>query len=211
MEEAGFGMTQRAMDQQDRYAGDEHLYVLFYKGAVEDRNSSLEAGRPIYRDTEFIRIMVPGDKGNIIEREIREQDRQRFPRQYAAFKNEEEEFEQGTPLDKWNYLTPAQVEELKYFGIRTVEALAGVSDTHAQKFIGINKLRRRAKEFMHATSVEAPVAQLQDELEKRDLKIQEQDDVISDLTARLSQLEQNAEAPAKKKVAKKKKATSKDE
>lgn len=206
MQEADFGMTRQAMEEHDRFKGDEHLYVMFYKGAVEDRNASLEAGRPIYRDTEFVRIMVPGDKGNIIEREIRDLDKRRFPRQYAAFKNEEEEFEQGTPLDKWNYLSVAQVEELKYFGIRTVEALAGVSDTHAQKFIGINKLRKRAKEYIDATSVEAPVAQLQTDLEQRDLKIQEQDEVIADLQERLIALE----ASSKKKVTKKK-ASSKDD
>lgn len=191
MQEADYAMTQRAIEEQDRFRGDENLYVMFYKGAVEDRKMSLEHGRPMYRDTEFVRIMVPGDKGNIIEREIRDVDKRRFPKQYQAYKNEEQEYETGTPLDKWNYVSPAQIEELKYFGIRTVEALANVSDGNAQKFIGINKLRRKAREFIDVTSNEAPIAQLQDELEKRDLKIQEQDEVIASFQQRLAALEGN--------------------
>jgi len=194
--EADFGMTQQAMREHDRHQGDENLYVQFFMHPMQDKAKTLEEGRPIFVDTEYIRIMVPGDKGNVIMREVRDDDRQRFPKQYQAFKNDEAEIVEGTPLTQWNFVTAAQVEELKYFGIRTVENLATVTDTNAQKFMGINLLRQKAREYIEATASDAPIAQLQDDIAKRDATIAEQSDLLADLQTRLAKLEKKK--PTKK-------------
>jgi hypothetical protein len=191
MMEADFGMTQQAMREHDRHIGDENLYVSFFMHPLQNKAKSLEEGRPIFVDTEYVRIMVPGDKGNIIMREVRDTDRQRFSKQYQAFKNDEAEIVEGTPLDKWNLISQAQVEELKYFGIRTVENLANVTDTNAQKFMGINLLRDKARQYIEAASAEAPIAQLQDELSQRDSVISEQAELIANMQERLSALEED--------------------
>ena len=189
--EADFGMTQQAMREHDRHRGDENLYVQFFMHPLQDKTKTLEEGRPIFIDTEYVRIMVPGDKGNVIMREVRDDDRSRFPKQYQAFKNDEAEIVEGTPLDKWNFVSAAQVEELKYFGIRTVENLANVTDTNAQKFMGINMLRERAREYIEATASDAPIAQLQSEVAARDATIEEQATLLADLTKRLEALEED--------------------
>ena len=195
--EADFGMTQQAMREHDRHRGDENLYVQFFSHPMQDKAKTLEEGRPIFVDTEYIRIMVPGDKGNVVMRSVREDDRQRFPKQYQAFKNDEEEILEGTPLDKWNFVSAAQVEELKYFGIRTVENLANVTDTNAQKFMGINLLRQKAQEYIAAASSEAPIAQLQEELSARDTTIAEQASLLADMQERLAALEAKPKRKAK--------------
>ena len=187
--EADFGMTQNAMREHNRNIGDENLFVQFFMHPMQNKAKTLEEGRPIYVDTEYVRIMVPGDKGNVIMREVREDDKRRFPKHYQAFKNEEEEILEGTPLAQWNFLTAAQVEEMKYFGIRTVENLANVTDTNAQKFMGINLLREKAREYIEATASDAPIAQLQEEIASRDNTIDDQGKLIADLTARLEALE----------------------
>ena len=197
MQEADFGMTQQAMREHDRHRGDENLYVQFFSHPMQDKAKTLEEGRPIFVDTEYIRIMVPGDKGNVVMRSVREDDRQRFPKQYQAFKNDEEEILEGTPLDKWNFVSAAQVEELKYFGIRTVENLANVTDTNAQKFMGINLLRQKAQEYIAAASSEAPIAQLQEELSARDATIAEQASLLADMQERLAALEAKPKRKAK--------------
>jgi hypothetical protein len=189
--EADMGMTQQAMREHNRHIGDENLYVRFFMQPMQDKAKTLEEGRPIFVDTEYVQIMVPGDKGNVVMRSVRDEDRHRFPKQYQAFKNNEEEIVEGTPLEKWNFISAAQVEELKYFGIRTVESLATIADTHAQKFMGIQLLKQRAAEYMDATAADAPIAQLQDELATRDSKISEQDQVIADLMSRIEALEQD--------------------
>ena len=195
--EADFGMTQQAMREHDRHRGDENLYVQFFSHPMQDKAKTLEEGRPIFVDTEYIRIMVPGDKSNVVMRSVREDDRQRFPKQYQAFKNDEEEILEGTPLDKWNFVSAAQVEELKYFGIRTVENLANVTDTNAQKFMGINLLRQKAQEYIAAASSEAPIAQLQEELSARDATIAEQASLLADMQERLAALEAKPKRKAK--------------
>ena len=187
--EADFGMTQQAMREHDRHRGDENLYVQFFMHPMQDKEKTLEEGRPIFVDTEYINIMVPGDKGNIIMRSARPDDQTRFAKQYAAFKNDEAEILEGTPLEKWGLISAAQCEELKYFGIRTVENLANVTDTNAQKFMGINLLRQKAREYIEAAKSDAPIAQLQDELGQRDATIAEQAELLSDLQTRLAKLE----------------------
>ena len=187
--EADLGMTQQAMREHNRHRGDENLYVQFFMHPMQDKAKTLAEGRPIFVDTEYINIMVPGDKGNVVMRSVREDDRQRFPKQYQAFKNDETQVVEGTPLERWNFVTAAQIEELKYFGIRTVENLANVSDTNAQKFMGINLLKQKAQEYIDATAADAPIAQLQDEVAKRDSRIEEQDETIANLNERLEKLE----------------------
>ena len=195
--EADFGMTQQAMREHDRNIGDENLYVQFFTHPLQDKEKSLAEGRPIFVDTEYVRIMVPGDKGNIIMRSVRDDDKRRFPKQYAAFQNDMEEVLEGTPLEKWNFMTAAQVEEMKYFGVRTVEQLASVSDGNAQKFLGVQLLKQKAQEYVDASKTEAPIAALQEEIEQRDLKIQEQDQVLVELTERLEKLEKKPKAKGK--------------
>ena len=166
--EADFGLTEYAMNEHNRHKGDENLYVKFFVHPLQNKEKTLEEGRPIFEDREFVSIMVPGDKHNIVTREARKADFQRFPKQYQAFKTDNDELLDGTPLDKWPLITPAQTLEMKYFNIRTVEQLAGLNDSTAQQFMGINLLRDRAKEYLVAAKDAAPVTQLQGELAKRD-------------------------------------------
>ena len=81
-------------------AGDDKLYVIFHMDIVKDEGKSVEEGRPIFNDVEFVQIFVPGDKTNVIDRPIRPSDKARFPKQYQAFKEgkAEEAQLQKTPL-----------------------------------------------------------------------------------------------------------------
>lgn len=198
--EADYALTEQAFNAENnqRFADDSKLYVQFHMGVEENRAKSLEEGRPIFEDVEMVRIMVPGDKSSVVDRRVRDQDRQRFARQYEAFKQNRQEVVEGTPLEKWNYLSQAQVMELRHYNIRTVEQLAGISDGNAQNFIGIQKLRTAAQQYVEAAEAEAPIAQLQSELEKRDSRISEQDETIQNLLERIESLESSKSSRKKK-------------
>ena len=169
--EAEYSMTQGAYERGDG-AGDENLFVRFFHHHKEDRRKTLEAGRPIHADKEYIEIRIPGDKDNIYIGPAEQKYINRFPRHYAAFKNKEQEVVIGTPLEAVPWVTKAQIEELKYFGVRSVEQLAGVTDANAQSFVGINSLRDQAKAFLEAAAGNAPLLQMQAELEKRDKQLE---------------------------------------
>ena len=72
---------------------DNHLHVEFY--------TNEESGD--YKGKPFVRIIVPGDKTNIIDQPVREDHKERFPRQWLYFQMKNTDTSViGTPLQKWN-------------------------------------------------------------------------------------------------------------
>lgn len=195
LSEASYDMTQFAMDGERgrAFTQDEKLIVNFQMIPHLDKAASKEQGRPIYTSREYITILVPGDKNNVVKRPVWSQDTQRFPRQYAAFKNNQSQQVTGTPLETVPWITREQVEELKFFHMQTLEQLANCPDVHAQKFMGINSMRQRARDHIAAAKEQAPLAQLRAEVEKRDAQLKEQNDLIARLSERLSKLEEEEE------------------
>ena len=104
------------------------VFVQFNVQPLQDEKASKEAGRPVFKDTEFIRIVVPGDKQNIVHRPVNPDDPEKYRDAYQAFKRGVSDAVSGTPLAEWPLVTRSQVEELGYFGVRSVEQLANVSD-----------------------------------------------------------------------------------
>lgn len=156
--------------------GDDKLNVTFRLHPVADRPLTKETGVLTFVDREYIRIIVPGDRDLITDREATERDKQRFPRQYAAFKIRGMDAQVGMPLKlmaecKPPLLTLGQVETLAYMHVKTVEQLAGITDGNAQKLIGGQGLKQAAQRFLDAAKAAAPTQQLRTELESRDAEI----------------------------------------
>lgn len=198
--EADYGMTEQAMQGQNaRYAHDNKLFVTFFKHPRKDEKKTLAEGRPMYNDEDYVRIMVPGDKDSIVIRPARDMDKERFAKQFAAYQAGEGESHQGTPLKAWPMVTRGQVEELKFFGVHTVEALAELADIHVQKFMGVGTLKDQAKAFIQNAKEAAPLVQLNAAVEAKDNEIAALTEAIDDLKSIVTELQ--AAAPAKKKKA----------
>jgi len=161
--EADLDMTRRAMEQAGNTRDTSGLYARFYLHPKKDEKASIEEGRPIFCETPYIEIRVPGDKGTVINRPVRDRDRAEFPKQWAAFEAGAEQGVDGTPLEEWPMVTRAQVEELRFFGVRSVEQLAQMADSNAQKFMAIGALREKARLYMEAAKGNAPLAKLKNE------------------------------------------------
>jgi hypothetical protein len=142
-------LTERSDENASRFAADSKLHVRFFMRAKYNPDLSAEQNRPIYEDTEYVEIMMPGEKHNIISRPAASmRDDLRFPKQYAQFKAGQEDQVVGTPLKVLPFLSEARVAELAYFKIRTVEQLAELSDT--VNFMGVQELKQKAKKFLSA-------------------------------------------------------------
>jgi len=150
---------------------DKRLMVTFSHEARLDKTASVEAGRNMYRNVEYVTIRIPGDKTLSVHRPVNASDKHRFPMQYQSFKNLAGEVITGTPLTTWPMITPAQLKELEYFNVRTVEQLAAMADTGAAQMMGIQKLRRAAQQYISAAKEAAPLLKVQAELESRDNEI----------------------------------------
>lgn len=185
LDEADLELTKTAFGKDEG-----KLVIRFFRHPVQNDAKTESEGRPIFEDVDFISIRVPGDKLSEIERPVRETDKSRFPAHWLRYKAGLEGSPiTGTPLEAWPSVTRAQVEELKFFNVRTVEQLADLSDGNAQKFAGIQSLKTKAKAFLElAREGNAPIERLTAQIEERDNLIQTQGRQLAELQAKVDEL-----------------------
>jgi len=150
-----------------RDKGDDGLWVSFSNESHYSDVKTRDEGRPVFEMQTYIKIVVPGDATSIVFRPIRNEDKERFPQQYQAFLQGQSQI-QGTPLKGWPHINAAQVDELSFYKIQTVEQLASVSDANAQGYRGLNELRTKAIAYLEQLKSEAPLMKVQAELASRD-------------------------------------------
>ncbi len=199
--------------RQNQQKMDETLLVRFYLKSVQDQAASLEAGRPVFVDKEYVEIRVPGSK-DAVAHPAKQRDINRFPRHYEAFKARVEAPIEGTPLVEWPQISRSQAEELSFFNVKTVEQLIAMSDQNSTQFMGINKLKEQAKAWLEETQGENA------QIEELKAKLAERDKEMEALIKRMERLEKapvqqaappKRKAPARKKAPKRKKVTAKKE
>jgi hypothetical protein len=126
---------------------DAQLHVEFYT-----REEGANKGAP------YVRIMAPGDKTNIIDQPLRDDHKQRFPRQWLYYQmqqNESAAEQIGTPLSQWHKDYPEeinrdQIAELAILKFVTVEQLALASDGQLQRVgMGGVGLREKARMYLN--------------------------------------------------------------
>lgn len=140
--------------------GDKNLAVRFYMEAIPDDDKSVQEGRPIFKDVEFIEIRVRGDRNNVVQRPVFAEDKKRWVSAYKAFKAGEDEVTTGTPLREWPSLPKSLLLELNHMGFRTVEDVSNASDGVCAKMAGLQHLKQRAKSWLDAAKGGAPLEQL---------------------------------------------------
>jgi hypothetical protein len=193
--------------ESDIQGADSRLAVQFYKKSMKQEDASNEAGRPIFKEFDFVRIMIPGDNLAEIDTYAQESHKQRFPRQWAHYQNQTAGHEDivGTPLDQWPQVTRSQAEELRGLKFYTVEAIADCSDQQLQR-IGMvagmspHNFRLKAKAFLNLANDSAEVAQRESELQalrEENAKIKAETD--AKLTAMQEQMSALLAAVAEKK------------
>jgi predicted RecB family nuclease len=110
-------------------------------------------------------------------------DIQRFADRYKKWKAGQSEAVIGTPLTALPGMTPAKVEEYRYFKIVTVEQLADANDGLGQKFMSFQQDKQRAKAFMEVAANNAPIEKMNEELSKRDAEIENLKTMVEALQA----------------------------
>lgn len=175
---------------QKHDGGDDSLFVVFYWGTIKDDAQSEEHGRPIFRDAEYVRIIVPGDKNNINDRPASKHDKQRFAKQYAAFRAGVSEEEQliGTRLKDWPLLTRAQVEEYAYLGIKTVEQLAEARDDVISRVPGMRDMKQAAHIWIGRSKATAEAAKAIAKEKEQAAKIDSLEIAVREQAQRIEQL-----------------------
>jgi hypothetical protein len=182
----------------DENGADARLAVTFYKKSVKQEDASNEAGRPIFKEFDFVRICVPGDNLTEIDTYAQESHKVRFPRQWSHYQNQVAGSEQiiGTPIEQWPLVSRSQADELRGIKFYTVESVANCSDQQLQR-IGMiagmspHNFREKAKAFLNLATESAEVSQREQELQA--LK-EENAKIKAETDAKLSKMQEQMEA-----------------
>lgn len=128
-----------------RYSG---ANVKFFYAYNENREKSLNEGRPIFDEIPSISIQWPG--GDETVRRIEQRDIQEYPELYERFKAGSEPVTEGTPLAEWAMMSGSALRELNYLGFKTVEQLAKATDEVKRKIGPLSKLVKMAQDWLEA-------------------------------------------------------------
>jgi hypothetical protein len=169
----------------DENNADSRLQVRFYKRPVQQEQETLDAGRPIYKEFDFVHICVAGDTLTEIDTYALASHKQRFPIQWANYMNRQGAHDQelvGTPVAEWPLVSKSQAEELRAMKFHTVESIAHASDQQLQRIgmaAGMSpySFRDKAKAFLNLATTAAEtdkreheINALKEELAKKDLE-----------------------------------------
>ena len=167
----------------DENNADNRLQVRFYKRPVQQENETQEAGRPIFKEFDFVHICVAGDTLTEIDTYVLNSHKQRFPQQWANYQNRvgaNDDQIIGTPVSEWPLVSKSQAEELRAMKFHTVESIAGASDQQLQRMgmaAGMSPyaFRDKAKAFLNLATTaaetdkrESEINALKQELAKKD-------------------------------------------
>jgi hypothetical protein len=185
----------------DQNNADSRLQVRFYKRSVHQEQESMDAGRPIYKEFDFVHICVAGDSLTEIDTYALANHKTRFPIQWANYMNRQganDEEVVGTPVAEWPLVSKSQAEELRAMKFHTVESIANASDQQLQRMgmaAGMSPyaFRDKAKAFLNlATSAaetdkrEGEINALKEELAKKDLETAK---IKAETDAKLAQMQ----------------------
>ncbi len=142
-------------------------FPLFYMEPVELIAQSKAEGRPVFRETEFVKVMLPGFK-DISVHKVRPEDIERWPEYYRKFKEgNNTETIIGTPIKEWNGIRPSQAAACKTLNVLSVEALASLPDQALRK-LGPDcyELQKRARDFLSSANSSSRITELEKKLEE---------------------------------------------
>ena len=157
---------------------DSRLAVQFYSRLVKNDFESEKQQRSIHASVDFVRIMTPGDKLNIVDTFAREDHKTRFPIQWHAYKNRNDANTHiiGTPINEWSRISPSQAEELRGLKFYTVESVAGASDAQLQGIgmiagVSAYTFRDDAKRFLSVAEAASKLSEADKRVADADAKI----------------------------------------
>lgn len=171
-------------------------YVEFELRAMEDREKSIEAGHAVYKDVAYAIVTPPG--GNLVTEKNAEKwladlqkrndpNARHYQASYDAWKAGLEAPVDGTRVEDWPSITPAQIKQLRAGGVRTVEDLAAANENTVNRIgMGGRALKQKAQAWLDSASGAGKAAEELNALRQR---TKEQDDTIQDLMKKVEGLQ----------------------
>ena len=129
------------------------LYAEFHIHPVLQAAESNKQGRHIYKDEIYIQIQIKGQKTQIRDRKMKEEDKFDYPNAWERWQRKNESLTDGTPIKMMPGIGPSMEMELRGLGIRSVEDLKSMTDAACTSMRGGYTLRTRAIQYLAAAAV----------------------------------------------------------
>lgn len=140
------------------------VFVTFFKHAVKDHNASAEQGRPVYVEKDYVKKVILANPNDAPVREVRDQDKCEFPKEWENYVAGAGDKIVGTPLTEWSQISRSEVATLNECNVRSVEQLSQAPDPFLDR-LGDNfrNLRQKAKDFLAQSENSGHLAKVRSE------------------------------------------------
>ncbi|MEC9266713.1 MAG: hypothetical protein VX464_11690 [Pseudomonadota bacterium] len=181
-------------------------YVEFEFRGIKNNDASIKAGHAVYEDRIFA-IITPAGGSLVVEKEAEvwiselhkrgDSNVMYYERALQAFKDNAEAPIEGTRIEDWPSLTPAQVKQIKAADVRTVEDLAQANEISINRIgIGARALQQKARAWLESADGQGKASE---ELAALRTRVADQQDTIENLQAKIARLEASISDEAKSK------------
>ena len=124
-----------------------------------------------FKKIPYIKIFHSGST-DTTHRPVEDRDKLQYPEIWAAFERGQEQDEVGWPIDQVPFLDVAQVDNLKFHGIKTLEALSGAPDQFLDQMMGGKELKRKAIALLKSAADSKPIMELTEKNKTLELEIE---------------------------------------
>lgn len=140
-----FQLFQQVLSNTNTQKG---VFARFYDRYVKTGRVQ-ENGLPEFKCVTYLEIRIK-DQYDMVDRPAQREDFERFAAQYASYMMKKERTKDGTPLNQFAFLSPAQIECCEIRGILTVEDLVALSDENALS-LGLKEEKETASHFLKSS------------------------------------------------------------
>ena len=157
---------------QVQYGDDSKLVVIFYERPLFNKVESIKRGVRFYDNATYVKIHAPGELLNVVDRPVTQADTHRFRAQWNLFLQGKLQVPDGTPIDLLFPNNPAAADNLRAFGVHTIQQCAELS-AHALDRIGMGgqEYKNMAVRYLSNAQSGAVVIQMQEQLRQKDQEI----------------------------------------
>lgn len=179
-----------------RFGEDSQKVVVFYVRSVENAAKSRDAGTRIFENAVYVKIHEPGERLMIVDRPVKDEDKDRFPTQWARFIHNKTQIPEGTMVDLLFPNNPAVADNLKAQGIYTIQQLAKLS-AHAIDTVGMGcqEWVNMANAYLQNAMDGSSFIKMQEEVKSLKQNIKIKDDQIAKLISQVDDLTARSRHP----------------
>ena len=144
------------------------VFAKFYKRLVKTGKIN-DNGLPEFEERIYVKIRVLNSFDEV-DRMAEREDFMRFAQEWDYFQRSQEKSKQGTPLEMFAFLNPAQIECCNIKGVYTIEDLSKLTKENANS-LGLATEAELAKKFLSVSKNNKAISEAQKRIEELEKEV----------------------------------------